>query len=102
MKELTAAALILWAAPAAAARIEDRTLELYEAAKAGDYPAVKEILDESDQNVNVAYDDDDTSPLMLACLAGEEKMARLLIERGAEIAAVDAAGRPVEEYLLPA
>lgn len=101
MKKLIAALIILSAGPAAA-RVEDRTEELYKAVSAGDFPAVKSILDDSDQNVNVAYDDNDTSPLMLACRAGDEKMARLLVERGADIAAVDAGGRPVEEYLIPA
>ncbi len=94
-------ALFLMGAWPAEARIEDRTEELYKAVAAGDLRAVKAILDEGDQNVNVAYDDNDTSPLMLACRAGNEELARLLIEKGADIAAVDAAGKPVEEYLLP-
>ena len=100
MKGFMIAALVLSAAPSMA-RVEDRTEELYKAAAAGDFRAVKSILDEGDQDVNVAYDENDTSPLMLACRAGNEEMARLLIERGADIAAVDAGGRPVEEYLLP-
>lgn len=102
MSTLLALSLFFPFLSAHAERMEDRTEEFYRAAEAGDFPAVKEILEDSDQNVNVAYDDNDTSPLMLACRAGDEKMARLLIEKGADIAAVDAAGRPVEEYLVPA
>ncbi|KAF0126108.1 MAG: hypothetical protein FD189_1488 [Elusimicrobia bacterium] len=100
MRNLLTAVLILSAAPSPA-RVEDRTEELYKAVGAGDLKAVKAILEDSGQDVNVAYDDNDTSPLMLACREGNEEMARLLIERGADIAGVDAGGRPVEEYLIP-
>jgi hypothetical protein len=100
MKIISTALLLLLPWPAAA-RMEDRTEELYTAVGAGDLKTVRAILEDSDQNVNVAYDDNDTSPLMLACRAGNEELAKLLIDRGADIAAVDAAGRPVEEYLLP-
>ncbi|OGR57753.1 MAG: hypothetical protein A2X36_03265 [Elusimicrobia bacterium GWA2_69_24] len=86
-------------AETAAARMEDRTEELYRATEANDLTAVGLILKESDQNVNVAWDDNDTSPLMLACRAGNEKMARLLISKGADITAVDADGRPVAEFI---
>ncbi|MEW5906268.1 MAG: ankyrin repeat domain-containing protein [Elusimicrobiota bacterium] len=101
MKRILTALLLLQSCPAAA-RMEDRTEELYKAVAAGDLKAVKAILEDSDQDVNVAWDENDTSPLMLACGAGHEELARLLIEKGADIAAVDAAGKPVEEYLLPA
>jgi hypothetical protein len=80
-------------------RMEDRTKELYDAAYANNLAAVRLILDENDQNVNVAYDENDTTPLMLACRHGNEEMARLLISKGANIAAVDAGGMPVMEYL---
>jgi hypothetical protein len=100
MKRILTALILLQPWPAAA-RTEDRTEELYKAVAAGDLKTVKGILDESDQDVNVAWDDNGTSPLMLACRAGNEEMARLLIEKGADIAAVDAGGRPVEEYLIP-
>lgn len=100
--KIISTALLLFLTWPAAARMEDRTEELYTAAAAGDLKTVRAILEESDQNVNVSYDDNDTSPLMLACRAGNEELAELLIEHGADIAAVDAGGRPVEEYLLPA
>ena len=80
-------------------RMEDRTKELYDAAYANNLAAVRLILDESDQNVNVAYDENDTTPLMLACRHGNEEMAQLLIAKGAEISAVDSGGRPVMEYI---
>jgi len=80
-------------------RMEDHTKELYDAAYANNLAAVRLILDESDQNVNVAYDDNDTIPLMLACRHGNEEMARLLISKGADVAAVDDGGMPVMEYL---
>jgi hypothetical protein len=89
----------LWLAGTAAARMEDRTEELYRAAEADDLAAVRLILDESDQNVNVAWGEGETSPLMLACRHGNEEMARLLVSKGADVAAVDADGRPVMEYL---
>ncbi|HAT72405.1 MAG TPA: hypothetical protein DCS63_06280 [Elusimicrobia bacterium] len=98
MKRLIAAALFLTAAPLWA-RMEDRTKELYDAADRGDLAAVKAILEESDQNVNVAYGKAEVSPLMLALRHGNIEMARLLVEKGADVAAVDRAGRPVLEYL---
>ena len=46
---------LLLSAGTAAARMEDRTQELHQAADANDLAAVRAILDESDQNVNVAW-----------------------------------------------
>lgn len=83
----------------ALARMEDRTEELYRAADRNDLAAVKAILEESDQNVNVPYGKGETSPLMLAIRNGNIEMARLLVSRGADVAAVDRGGRPVLEYL---
>ncbi|MDP2865194.1 MAG: ankyrin repeat domain-containing protein [Elusimicrobiota bacterium] len=83
----------------ALARMEDRTEELYKAVDANDLAGVRLILEESGQNVNVAYDENDTTPLMLACRHGNVEMVRLLLAKGADVAAVDAGGRPVMEYL---
>jgi len=98
MKTIIMSALLLLPS-FAAARMEDRTQELYKAADANDLAAVKSILEESDQNVNVAYGERDVSPLMLACRHGNVEMARLLISKGADVAAVDAGGNPVMEYI---
>jgi len=83
----------------ARARVEDRTAELYKAADANNLQEVKHILDESDQNVNVAYGKGEITPLMLAVRNSNIEMARLLVSRGADVAAVDRSGRPVLEYL---
>jgi len=73
--------------------------ELYKAVDADDLASVRLILDESDRNVNAAYDENGTTPLMLACRHGNADMARLLLAKGADAAAVDAGGRPVMEYI---
>lgn len=94
--------LLLLVPAAAAARMEDRTEELHRAAGRDDLAAVTAILDESDQNVNVPYGKAETTPLMLALRNGNTEMARLLLSRGADIAAKDASGRPVMEYITMA
>ena len=90
--------LFLLPAPASA-RMEDRTKELYDAAYADDLAAVKLILEESDQNVNVPYGKGEFSPLMPACRNGNLEMAELLVSKGADVSAADRYGAPVLEYV---
>jgi hypothetical protein len=56
------------------------------------------VLLEAGANPNAASNKDGTTPLMRACQVGNAETARLLIERGASLDAVDKDGKSVEYY----
>ncbi len=62
-------------------------LDVFEAATLGNLARLREVLDRDARHVN-AWSADGFTPLHLACFFGQEQSARLLLERGADPAAV--------------
>ncbi len=62
-------------------------LDVFEAATLGNLARLREVLDRDARQVNV-WSADGFTPLHLACFFGQEQSARLLLERGADPAAV--------------
>jgi ankyrin repeat protein len=62
-------------------------LDVFEAATLGNTARVTELLDGNPKQVN-AWSPDGFTPLHLACFFGQESVARLLLERGADPGAI--------------
>src|SRR5437588_605822 len=58
-------------------------LDLYEAATLGNLSRVNELLDADPKQVD-AWSPDGFTPLHLACFFGQEQIARVLLQRGAQ------------------
>lgn len=74
------------------ARVEDRSLELYNAASTNNIKLLMDILQAPFYNTNVPMGDADMTPLMVACSKGYTEAAQILLKHEADPDAVSKSG----------
>jgi ankyrin repeat protein len=89
--------IIAWAALALLAAAPVRAQEAHAAARAGDLATLQALLEQDPELVN-AVDERGRTPLHYAAGFGKEEAVRLLLERGADINAVDSAGMSAVDF----
>jgi ankyrin repeat protein len=90
-------AVIALAASAQLAAVPVCAQEAHVAARAGDLATLEALLSQDPDVVN-AVDENGRTPLHMAAATGQEEAVRLLLQRGADVNAADAAGMSAVDF----